>query len=173
MPTIKDYYLPKRPTLLFSLHPEPTQAIINGTKILEYRRRFFARPFQAFVYTTGDNGGIQLFLRCDQGLQLVPEQLALVGALLQHDAPTTTAAYFEGAKAGLALPITAFTTLPNIPLAQLRRQFENFVTPRSYVFLDQPDRQAQLDGLLTQPCESLTILDWRKRYAALATLLQK
>ena len=88
MPTIKDYYLPKRPTLLFSLHPEPTQAIINGTKILEYRRRFFARPFQAFVYTTGDNGGIQLFLRCDQGLQLVPEQLALVGALLQHDAPT-------------------------------------------------------------------------------------
>lgn len=120
MPTIKDYYLPKRPTLLFSLHPEPTQAIINGTKILEYRRRFFARPFQAFVYTTGDNGGIQLFLRCDQGLQLVPEQLALVGALLQHDAPTTTAAYFEGAKAGLALPITAFTTLPNIPLAQLR-----------------------------------------------------
>ena len=103
----------------------------------------------------------------------MPEQLALVGALLQHDAPTTTAAYFEGAKVGLALPITAFTTLPNIPLAQLRRQFENFVTPRSYVFLDQPDRQAQLDWLLTQLCESLTILDWRKRYAALAALLQK
>ena len=43
MPTIKDYYLPKRPTLLFSLHPEPTQASMNGTKMREYRRRFFAR----------------------------------------------------------------------------------------------------------------------------------
>lgn len=173
MPTIQDYYLAERPTLLFSLHPEPTQAIIKGTKVLEYRRRFLTRPFQAFVYTTGVNGGIQLFLRCDQGLQLAPEQLALVGALLQHDAPAATAAYFEGLQAGVALPITAFTTLANIPLVELRAQFANFVTPRGYVFLDQPERQAQLDWLLTRPCEPLTVLDWRKRYAALATLLHK
>lgn len=87
MSTVADFYLHDRPTLLFSLHPEPTQAIIDGSKLLEYRRRFFSEPFQAFVYTSGPNGGIRLYLRCDKGLQLPPDQLALVGALIQHDSP--------------------------------------------------------------------------------------
>lgn len=119
MSTVADFYLHDRPTLLFSLHPEPTQAIIDGSKLLEYRRRFFSEPFQAFVYTSGPNGGIRLYLRCDKGLQLPPDQLALVGALIQHDSPAVTAAYFKDVAQGVALPITAFTTLPNIPLDQL------------------------------------------------------
>lgn len=173
MSTVADFYLHDRPTLLFSLHPEPTQAIIDGSKLLEYRRRFFSEPFQVFVYTSGSNGGIRLYLRCDKGLQLPPDQLALVGALIQHDSPDVTAAYFKDAAQGVALPITAFTTLPNIPLAQLQQQFTNFVAPRSYVFLDRPARQAQLDWLLQQPCQPLQLIDWTRRYAALATLLAR
>nr|WP_243671789.1 hypothetical protein [Lactiplantibacillus plantarum] len=61
MPTIKDYYLPKRPTLLFSLHPEPTQAIINGTKILEYRRRFLHVRFKHLSIQRGIMGEFNSF----------------------------------------------------------------------------------------------------------------
>lgn len=41
MITVQDYYEPTQPTLLFSLHPEPAQAIEAGTKRIEYRRRFY------------------------------------------------------------------------------------------------------------------------------------
>ncbi|WP_428958758.1 hypothetical protein [Levilactobacillus brevis] len=73
MITVQDYYEPTQPTLLFSLHPEPAQAIKAGTKRIEYRRRFYHQePFQAFVHVTGTHGGIGLFLQISQPLVQLP-----------------------------------------------------------------------------------------------------
>ncbi|MCF7523594.1 hypothetical protein L3X07_11135 [Levilactobacillus brevis] len=76
MITVQDYYEPTQPTLLFSLHPEPAQAIEAGTKRIEYRRRFYHQgPFQAFVHVTGTHGGIGLFLQISQPLVAAPNHL--------------------------------------------------------------------------------------------------
>ncbi|WP_249204186.1 hypothetical protein [Levilactobacillus brevis] len=76
MITVQDYYEPTQPTLLFSLHPEPAQAIEAGTKRIEYRRRFYHQePFQAFVHVTGTHGGIGLFLQISQPLVAAPNRL--------------------------------------------------------------------------------------------------
>jgi len=172
MLTMQDYYVEELPTLLFSLHPAATEAIIASTKVIEYRRRFFTEPFQAFVYTTGKRGGVQLYLRCDAGLQLNVAQLAKMGTLLQPNAGSVTD-YFAQTDHGIALPITAFTTFPTISLPQLRQRFTNFVTPRSYVFLDRPERQVQLQWLLQQTCAPLTNRDWVPKYQLLQPLLNE
>jgi len=109
-------------------------------------------------------------MRCDAGLQLSVRQLDQIGRLLQPAAGSVTD-YFAQTDHGIALPITAFTPLATIPLPLLRQRFTNFVTPRGYVFLDRPERQAQLQWLLQQMCAPLTELDWQKRYAKLQPIL--
>lgn len=67
--TIFDSHLP---TILFSLHPLPTEQIRSGQKVLEYRKRFPQQAFQGFVHMTGAHGGVTLFLRCAQPLTATP-----------------------------------------------------------------------------------------------------
>lgn len=150
MPMIRDYYQPQLPTLLFSLHPQAARAIRSGHKVLEYRRRFFTAPFQAFIYVTGPNGGVQLYVRCGAAIQQSPATLGRLGHAVQGDDPAEVHAYFHDQTSGLAIPILAVTDFPPLSLVEMRRQFPNFVAPRSYVFLDRPARLAQLRSLLTQ-----------------------
>ncbi|WP_429971101.1 hypothetical protein ACQW5G_00225 [Fructilactobacillus sp. Tb1] len=62
---IADVYNPLEPTLLMSIHKEYVCEILNGNKIIEYRKSFYKDKFQAFVYTSGKNGGIELYIECD------------------------------------------------------------------------------------------------------------
>lgn len=50
---ICDVYDPLLPTLLISIHKIYVKQILSGKKVIEYRKKFFNDPFQAFVYTTG------------------------------------------------------------------------------------------------------------------------
>ena len=152
------------PTLLISLHPENTAAIIAETKIIEYRRRFYQDAFQAFVYTTGAQGGIELFIRCDKPIQATATVLGQIGALLQHDDADEISAYFAARNTGLEIPIVAFERLPKISLATMRTKFSNFVTPQGYTFLDKPERQDQLTFLREQPGYQATTIDWQPKY---------
>jgi len=99
---------PLVPTLLLSLHPENTAAIIAGKKVIEYRRRFFSEPFQAFVYTTGPNGGVNLFITCDQPIKADAQKLAAIGELIQHDDYDELVQYFSAHDTGLIIPITIY-----------------------------------------------------------------
>lgn len=170
MPVIRDNFQPDRPTLLFSLHPQPTAAILQGTKVLEYRRRFYPQAFQAFVYTTGPTGGILCYVQCAAAIVAAPATLAQLGATVQNDDPTAVLNYFGTRQTGLAIPITARCTLPRLDLDLLRTRFEHFVTPRGYVFLDQPAYRDQLDFLLDQPAGMLTPTDWTANQGSLPKL---
>ncbi|MBA1393028.1 ASCH domain-containing protein [Lactobacillus sp. XV13L] len=75
-------YDPFLPTLLMSLHQEYVRQILQGEKVIEYRKRFFKDGFQAFVYTTGPNGGIELFIKCAPLIRSDATSLAKIGRLL-------------------------------------------------------------------------------------------
>ncbi|RRK09785.1 hypothetical protein D1831_10780 [Lactiplantibacillus garii] len=155
MPTGRDYYQPALPTLLFSTHPQPAAAMVAGTKRLEYRRRFYQGAFQAFVYVTGRAGGVGLYVQCAPAVVASPIVLGQLGAVLQNDDPQAVRAYLGTHAKGLGIPITGVAVLTPISLVQLRVAFNNFVAPRSYVFLDRPARQAQREFFLDQPCQPL------------------
>ena len=152
---LRDYYQANVPTLLFSLHRQPAAAIATGTKLLEYRRQFFTQPFQALVYVTGPGGGVAMYLQAGAAVVATPTILGAIGAAIQNDQPAEVARYLQGRDRGCAIPITAVTTINNLALPRLRQRFTNFVTPRGYVYLDQPARQAQLRFFLDQPCAPL------------------
>jgi len=157
-------YEPLKPTLLLSLHPENTAAIVAGDKVIEYRRRFFTNPFQAFVYTTGRSGGIDLFITCDRPIQGNAQMLAAIGAEIQHDDYHEIKVYFATKDSGLIIPITSWARLPMLSLATLREKFSNFFTPQGYTFLDRPERVAQRDFLLNQPVLEHGTIDWEAKY---------
>lgn len=166
MAIIQDYVQTKLPTLLFSLHPTPSQAIRTQQKSLEFRRRFYQQAFQAFVYTTAPASEVGLFIQCAPALTGSPVQLARWGEQWQADDPQQVQRYFKGCLEGVGLPVTAVATFTQpVSLATLRQQFDDFVTPRGYVFLDQPDKRPQRDFLMAQPCHSLLVTDWSDRLA--------
>lgn len=161
---------PLVPTVLLSLHPENTAAIIAGEKVIEYRRRFFDKPFQAFVYTTGPNGGVNLFITCDQPIKADAQKLAAIGELIQHDDYDELVQYFSAHDTGQIIPITSYVQFPMISLAKLRAKFTNFVTPQGYTFLDKPERQAQLTYFQQQPVLKTKTIDWATKYRAIKVL---
>ncbi|MFC6179929.1 hypothetical protein [Lactiplantibacillus daowaiensis] len=165
-------YDPQRPTLLLSLHPENTQAILAQTKWLEYRRRFFQQAFQAFVYTTGRQGGVNLYLQCGQPIKADAATLAQIGQQVQNDDYDKLYDYYAAQNTGLTIPILKAVQLPQTSLKSLRTRFSNFVTPQSYVYLNRPERQSQLDYLLTQPVLSIKTNDWTTKIPLIQTLLK-
>jgi len=169
MPLIQAHYNPQLPTLLMSLHPQPTVDILSGRKIIEYRRRFFQHPFQAFVYTTGPAGGLRLFLTFNQPISRPTSDLIQIGARLQADSPADLTAYL--ADQGVALPIKSVATLPQLSREQLRQIDPNFAAPRAYFFLNKPNKQALLTNLLQQPCLGYHDIDWEPKYAAVQKFL--
>ncbi|WP_143461996.1 hypothetical protein [Levilactobacillus enshiensis] len=171
MTRIQAYDNPQLPTLLMSLHPQPTADILAGRKIIEYRRRFFQHPFQAFVYTTGPAGGLQLFLTFDSPITRPTPDLIQIGARLQGDPATNLTTYL--ADQGVALPIKAVATFPQLSRAQLRQIDPKFTAPRAYFFLNKPNQHDLLTHLLQQPCLSYHEIDWQPKYAAIQDLLAK
>ncbi|MFC6261218.1 hypothetical protein [Levilactobacillus fujinensis] len=169
MTLIQAHYNPLLPTLLMSLHPQPTAAILSGRKIIEYRRRFFQHPFQAFVYTTGSTGALQLFLSFGQPISRPTTTLIQIDTRLQTDATTNLTTYL--ADQGVALPIKSVATLPHLSREQLRQIDPKFIPPRAYFFLDKPDKQDLLTHLLQQPCLSYRKIDWKSKYAAIQEFL--
>lgn len=132
-----------------SLHPEMAARIGRQEKVLEFRRRFYREPFQAFVCVTGTNGGVGLFLDIDQPLSADAATLIRWGVAEQGDDPAGLRAYFGAATQGVLLPIKTAVTLERAPRDDLRAAFPRFVAPRAYQFLDKPDKQPLLQHLLT------------------------
>lgn len=164
-------YDPLKRTLLMSLHPENVAAIINQTKIIEYRRRFFKAAFQAFVCTTGPHGGIALFLDCDTPITADADHLARLGQRLQGDTYSEIFNYFQPRNTGVIIPIKAAISLQPLDRHWLQQTFPGFSVPQAYLFLDTPAKQPLLDCLLQTPTTQQWALDWTSRYDEIAQLL--
>lgn len=163
IPSLTTILDPQRPTLLLALHPAPSAAVLSGQKILEFRKRFYPHPFQAFVYTTGQ--GIQSFIRCGAAYQGTPAAIARLGAAVQGSDVAATLQYLGARPTAMAIPIEAVYQLEQVvTLADLRRVQPRMAIPQTYTFLNRAPRLALLDFLTHRPCVLRQKIEW-SRYA--------
>lgn len=108
---ICDVYDPLLPTLLISIHKIYVKRILSGKKVIEYRKKFFNDPFQAFVYTTGKNGGIEMFIKCDAPIIDNAHKLATIGETIQHDNYGDIFDYFKEKIQDILFRLLKFTSL--------------------------------------------------------------
>lgn len=168
---IQDVYNPLARTLLISLHPQYVAEIARQKKIIEYRKRFFKDRFQAFVCTTGPQGGIALFLDCDAPIMANASALAKIGSAIQGDDYQEIYQYFEEKDTGTIIPIKQAITLTKLTRPALIKAFPTFTVPQSYLFLDTPAEKDLLTYLLNQECQTSWTLDWAENDAVMSRLL--
>ncbi|WP_304057701.1 hypothetical protein [Levilactobacillus namurensis] len=170
---IQDFYNPLKRTLLISLHSQYVSEIECEKKIIEYRKRFFKYSFQAFVCTTGKNGGIELFLDCDTPIISNASKLAEIGVAIQNDDYQEIYKYFEEKNTGVIIPIKQAITFTKIPRSTLLNAFSSFVVPQAYSFLDTPSKKELLNNLLKNECKNNWTLDWDENYSAIGKLITR
>ncbi|WP_099974382.1 hypothetical protein [Lactobacillus terrae] len=169
MTKIRDIYDDLSATLLMSLHQEPRDQILSGQKIIEYRKKFYDDAFQAFVHTTGKDGGIELFIQFDKPIVTNADKLAKIGELLQNDDYSEIYEYYMPKNIGYIIPIKSVTEISKISLEELRDRFPGYVVPQAYLFLD--SKPELLDFLLNQECGKTKNIDWNQRYKEIEKIL--
>lgn len=170
MKKINDFHDPLMPTLLMSIHSEYVNQILQGTKIIEYRKRFFQDGFQAFVYTTGPHGGIELFMKCAPAIRSNAETLAKIGQQIQHDDYDEIYDYFIPKDDGYEIPILETCALEKISLKKLREILPTIVVPQAYLFLDAPEKKPLLNYLKDQIVLEHKTNKWKQHFANIANL---
>lgn len=170
MKKIKSVLDPTLPTLLMSIHQEYVEQILQGSKIIEYRKRFFKHGFQAFVYTTGIHGGIELFMKCAPAIRGDAKTLAQIGQQVQHDDYDEIYDYFSPKNDGYEIPILETSSLEKITLSKLREILPNIVVPQAYLFLDTPEKKPLLNYLKEQNILKQKINQWTERSEQIAQL---
>ncbi|BDR59893.1 hypothetical protein [Lactobacillus xylocopicola] len=165
-------YDPFLPTLLISMHGEYVQQILQGQKIIEYRKRFFKDSFQAFVYTTGSRGGIQLFLKCSPAISSDAATLAKIGQVIQGDEYTEIYDYFKEKDEGCIIPIVETCEIAKVSLAQLRSLEPAITMPQNYLFLERPEKKKIFDFLINQSCQNKQVHDWAERFKQIQQVVQ-
>lgn len=170
MKKINDFHDPLMPILLMSIHSEYVNQILQGTKIIEYRKRFFQDGFQAFVYTTGPYGGIELFMKCAPAIRSNAETLAKIGQQIQHDDYAEIYDYFIPKDDGCEIPILETCSLDKISLKKLREILPTIVVPQVYLFLDAPEKKPLLNYLKDQIILEHKTNKWTARSEQIAQL---
>lgn len=145
-------------TALLSVRPRFAEALLDGSKTVEIRRRhahladdsiallYASGPVCALVgairvRTTESGTSDELWARWGDRTSLVREEFD---------------AYVDGSERPCAIIVDAYKRFPTpVPLADLRRRQDAFVTPQSYRFL--PD--AELSALVNGHASQLATLD--------------
>lgn len=97
--------------------------IIGGEQTVEHRKRFLHTSSQAIVYSSGIDKSVGLFLKL--GIPVEVED-------------------------GYEIPIISLTEFTSTSLDTLQQKFPDFKAPRSYIYLDKPDKKPLLDYFLRQ-----------------------
>ncbi|WP_125567785.1 hypothetical protein [Companilactobacillus insicii] len=123
MTKLTEIYNPHLPIILLSLKTKYAKQIIGGEQTVEHRKRFLHSKCQAIVYSSGIDKSVGLFLKLG-----IPAEV----------------------EDGYEIPIISFTEFNSTSLETLRENFSDFKTPRSYVYLDTPEKRDLLNYFLRQ-----------------------
>jgi predicted transcriptional regulator len=135
--------------VLLSVRPRFANALLNGTKTVEMRRR----PMRL-------HGGALCLLYASSPTRALTGALRATGVdhgtpdeLWRRHGPRTALTreeyddYLDGRSSACALLITAVLVFETpVPLAELRRRSGAFVAPQSYRFLDDGELKTLLNG---------------------------
>lgn len=116
-----------------SIREAPFNAMIDGTKKHEFRRKFYIKePCQVVFYVSSPVKAI-----CGIGLfdkPIYDSVDGLIEIIKQHNfsSPISLSLYMKGLDAGYALPVLKIKEIEPISLEYLRRNVKGFRPPQSY-----------------------------------------
>jgi predicted transcriptional regulator len=145
LPIIGDGIYPPRRDVVFSIKPEYCDAIIDGRKTVELRRRFPATApvgTTAFIYATSPTRALlgmaeigEVHCRAPQAIW---DSFADRACITREDFDR----YFDGAENGVAIELKRARRLRRpLDLSELRERF-NFEPPQSYLYATPKMREA-------------------------------
>lgn len=118
-------------SLLLSLRPDVFDNVLSGEKIYEHRRVFPDEPVEAFIYISRPVQALAGVMYLDNKAQLVDW---LEKYKYDNSAVNRIEKYLEHHK--VAMEIQKFQNTTRIPLAEVRKEFPNFLIPQMYYYLE-------------------------------------
>lgn len=128
---------PVMKTILMSIRKERFEAVLDGRKVHEFRRRFYIKePCQVVFYVGSPVSAI-----CGVGIFDIPiadtiENLAKIIEGHNFSSATSLRNYMQGLEKGYALPIRKSKKIDPITLDELRKEIPGFSPPQSYCNLN-------------------------------------
>lgn len=124
-------------TILMSIHKRPFEAIIEGKKKHEFRRRFYINEaFQVVFYVSSPISaicGIGIF---DKPYKGSIEDLVKIIKTHSFSSEESLRNYMKGLDEGYALPVINSRRIRPITLNELRKEIPGFTPPQSYCSFD-------------------------------------
>ena len=123
-------------SVILSIKPIYAQAIMSGTKKVEFRKKIFKRPVdKIFVYSSSPEKKIIGFFTIKEIIENSPEKLwnefNQVGGIEKKDFFN----YYQGSETGFSIKISEVEKFENgIDPADF---FENFCAPQSFIYLEE------------------------------------
>jgi predicted transcriptional regulator len=123
-------------SVILSIKPIYAQAIMSGTKKVEFRKKIFKRAVdKIFVYSSSPEKKIIGFFTIKEIVENSPEKLwdefNKVGGIEKDD----FFSYYQGSETGFSIKISEVEKFENgIDPADF---FENFCAPQSYIYLEE------------------------------------
>jgi len=124
-------------TILMSIRQEPFEAIVDGRKKCEFRRKFYIEePCQVVFYVSSPVSaicGVGIF---DSPIEGNVKDLVKIIRTHSFSSEENLRRYLKGQEGGYALPIKRSKKIKPITLDELRREISGFNPPQSYYNLD-------------------------------------
>ncbi|SOC79676.1 Predicted transcriptional regulator, contains an HTH and PUA-like domains [Salinimicrobium sediminis] len=122
--------------VILSIKPVYAQAIMSGTKKVEFRKKIFKRPVEKiFVYSSSPEKKIIGFFTIQEIIEDTPdnlwEQFHAIGGIDKND----FFEYYKNSEFGFTIKISEVEKFENgIDPSDF---FENFIAPQSFVYLEE------------------------------------
>lgn len=124
-------------TILMSIRDGPFEAIIDGRKKHEFRRKFYINePCQVIFYVSSPKSsilGVGLF---DKPIKGDIKDLVRIIKTHSFSSEDSLRNYMKGLDEGYALLVRKSRMIDPIPLAELKKEIQGFAPPQSYCNLD-------------------------------------
>lgn len=140
-------------TVLLSVRPRFAEALLNGSKTVEVRRRHvrIADGVLCLVYASSPTCALVGAIRVETTYTASPDVLWMRHGDGMGLARTEYDSYLDGAARPCAIVVAAGATFAHpVRLPELRRRHKAFVTPQSYRFLRDRELPLLLNGELRQ-----------------------
>lgn len=120
-----------------SIHKEPFEALLDGRKKHEFRRKFYLEnSCQSVFYVSSPVKAV-----CGVGLFEKPiydtvENLVKILKNHSFSSPESLRSYFKDVNFGYALPLKEIKSIDPLSLGEIRAEIPNFSPPQSYCYFN-------------------------------------
>lgn len=133
--------------VLLALHPKYAEAILEGRKKVEFRRRSFRREVShVVIYSTKPVGGITGIFSVEAVEEAAPDELWAQYSDVAGLPENTFLSYYHGAESGVAIKVGSYRALDKpVDLSALGGDVS---APQSFRYMTQDELPLELRSLL-------------------------